>query len=108
MDALPIHELNEIEYRSQADGKMHACGYDGHTSRSLHATCLLTSIQKSSASCVQTLVITHIFWAFATKRLIRLLASSDICKAEPYQSVCKAPPELMGNHQSDRIDIKSG
>ncbi len=32
MDALPIHELNEINYRSQSDGKMHACGHDGHTS----------------------------------------------------------------------------
>ncbi len=32
MDALPIHEQNEIDYRSQSDGKMHACGHDGHTS----------------------------------------------------------------------------
>src|SRR5437764_2113736 len=32
MDALPIHELNEVDYRSTVDGKMHACGHDGHTS----------------------------------------------------------------------------
>lgn len=32
MDALPIHEQNEIDYRSRTDGKMHACGHDGHTS----------------------------------------------------------------------------
>lgn len=32
MDALPVHELNEIDYRSTIDGKMHACGHDGHTS----------------------------------------------------------------------------
>src|SRR5207244_2721019 len=32
MDALPVHELNEVDYRSTVDGKMHACGHDGHTS----------------------------------------------------------------------------
>src|SRR5439155_189336 len=32
MDALPIHEMNDLNYRSTIDGKMHACGHDGHTS----------------------------------------------------------------------------
>jgi amidohydrolase len=32
MDALPIHEENDVPYRSQAPGRMHACGHDCHTS----------------------------------------------------------------------------
>lgn len=31
IDALPIFEENEVDYRSQNDNVMHACGHDGHT-----------------------------------------------------------------------------
>ena len=30
MDALPIEEQNDVSYRSQNAGVMHACGHDGH------------------------------------------------------------------------------
>jgi amidohydrolase len=32
MDALPIQEETGLPFASQEDGKMHACGHDGHTS----------------------------------------------------------------------------
>ena len=37
MDALPIKEANEVDYRSKNEGVMHACGHDVHTA-SLLAT----------------------------------------------------------------------
>jgi hippurate hydrolase len=37
MDALPIREANTFEHRSRHDGRMHACGHDGHTAMLLGA-----------------------------------------------------------------------
>ncbi len=37
MDALPMDEANSFDHRSRHDGRMHACGHDGHTAMLLGA-----------------------------------------------------------------------
>ena len=30
LDGLPIHEISDLPYRSETDGRGHLCGHDGH------------------------------------------------------------------------------
>ena len=46
MDALPITEANDVPYKSQNHGVMHACGHDVHTSSLLGTARILTQLRE--------------------------------------------------------------
>lgn len=45
MDGLPVHEKNDLPFKSQYEGKMHACGHDLHMSALLGASRILHSLR---------------------------------------------------------------
>lgn len=46
MDALPIHETNDVSYKSKNEGVMHACGHDVHTSSLLGTARILNDLKE--------------------------------------------------------------
>ena len=55
MDALPIAERNRVAYRSEVEGKMHACGHDGHTANLVGVAHVLARFRKDLAGSVKFL-----------------------------------------------------
>jgi amidohydrolase len=46
IDALPIQEQNQVSYKSQAPGVMHACGHDVHTSSLIGTAQILQALRE--------------------------------------------------------------
>ena len=46
MDALPIHEETSLPFASEIEGRMHACGHDGHTSMLVGAAHALSGMRE--------------------------------------------------------------
>ncbi|MEO1050361.1 MAG: M20 family metallopeptidase [Bacteroidota bacterium] len=46
LDALPIKEANDVPYKSQNEGVMHACGHDVHTASLLGSARILNEIKE--------------------------------------------------------------
>ncbi|MFA6104298.1 MAG: M20 family metallopeptidase [Victivallaceae bacterium] len=45
IDALPMQELNNFPYKSSVDGRMHACGHDGHAAMLIGAAMVLNKLR---------------------------------------------------------------
>ena len=52
-DALPIHEENDVSYKSRNEGVMHACGHDVHTSNLLGVVKILNTLKKEWSGTVK-------------------------------------------------------
>jgi amidohydrolase len=55
MDALPITEETGLPFSSQVEGKMHACGHDGHTSMLVGAAHVLCGMRENLNGAVKFL-----------------------------------------------------
>ena len=53
IDGLPVTELNEVPYRSQVPGMMHACGHDGHVATALGAATVLAGRRDKLAGTIK-------------------------------------------------------
>ncbi|WP_338706951.1 amidohydrolase [Paenibacillus amylolyticus] len=78
IDALPIQEETKLEFASQADGKMHACGHDAHTAILIGAARLLKQRESSLPGKVRLIFQPSEEKATGARQVIQSGALSDV------------------------------
>ncbi|RYE33060.1 MAG: amidohydrolase [Hyphomicrobiales bacterium] len=113
MDALPIHEITNLPWRSTVPGKMHACGHDGHTTMLLGAARYLSENRGFKGTAVfvfqpaeeglggaRSMIAEKLFERFPCDEIYGLHNSPDL---DPGQISIFPGPAMAG---ADFFDIK--
>jgi len=82
LDALRIHDTKSVEYRSQCDGVMHACGHDAHTAVVWGALHAVRQLQQAG----------HLPWAMHVRGIF-----------QPSEETCQGAQEMITVGALDQV-----
>ncbi len=103
IDALPIHEENDIEFRSGNDNKMHACGHDGHT------TALMLFIKRCVALKEANQLKHNIYFIFQPSEETAAGANQLLEAWRPYQKIESVfGIHLMPDEDEGKVILRDG
>lgn len=86
IDALPIQEEGEKDYKSKIDGMMHACGHDGHTTNLLYFAKWLNEELRSGKKLKKSVML--IFQSGEEgKGGARFVANSEFFKSKKFDGI---------------------
>ncbi len=116
MDALPIFEKNTHDYKSTHEGKMHACGHDGHMSMLLTFAQYLNTVEENpkynvmlifqpaeeSTGGAQDICDSGLFEKYAIKKAYGCHLWPDL----PIGTVASRPGALMAKCTDITVEIK--
>ena len=95
MDALPIQEENDVPYKSQNDGVMHACGHDIHMTSLLGAAMILSNMRDEISGNVKFIFQPAEEWVSGAKVMVA-------------EGVLESPPKvdaIIGLHVWSDSDV---